>query len=213
MAAAITSCGADHYMKKGEKYLAVGEYYDAAAEFKVAYNKTAAKERTKRGQRAAKLAHCYDRINSNAKAIAAYRNVIRYKQDSIDTHLNLARLLMKAGSYKEAAKEYQLVLDTLPDNELAKTGLSSALSAQAEKDAGSRYIVKKMDIFNSRRADYSPMLFGDEYDQLYFTSTRNEAQGDELSGITGTKNGDIFFSQKDETGKWQRPEIGPQHRV
>ena len=206
MAAAITSCGADHYIKKGEKYLAVGEYYDAAAEFKVAYNKTAAKERTKRGQRAAKLAHCYDRINSNAKAIAAYRNVIRYKQDSIDTHLNLARLLMKAGSYKEAAKEYQLVLDTLPDNELAKTGLSSALSAQAEKDAGSRYIVKKMDIFNSRRADYSPMLFGDEYDQLYFTSTRNEAQGDELSGITGTKNGDIFFSQKDETGKWQRPE-------
>ena len=189
------SCGADHYMKKGEKFLAIGEYYDAAEEFKVAYNKTPTKERAKRGERARKLAYCYDRINSNSKAIAAYRNVIRYKKDSTDTHLALARLLMKAASYKEAAKEFQLVLDSLPDNELAKTGLLAAQTAQAEKEAGSRYIVKKMDIFNSRRADYSPMLFGDEYDQLYFTSTRNEAQGDELSGITGTKPGDIFFSQ------------------
>ena len=62
-----------------------------------------------------------------------------------------------------------------------------------------------MEIFNSRRADYSPMLFGDEFDQLFFSSTRNEAQGDELSGITGTKNADIFVSEKDEKGRWQRP--------
>lgn len=206
MALLTVSCGADHYMKKGEKYLAIGEYYDAAAEFKTAYNKTPSKERAKRGQRARKLAYCYDRINSNAKAIAAYRNVIRYKQDSIDTHLSLAKVLMRTGNYKEAANEFQLVLDSLPDNRQATTGLLSAQTAQAEKEAGSRYIVKKMDIFNSRRADYSPMLFGDEYDQLYFTSTRNEAEGDELSGITGTKAGDIFYSQKDETGKWQRPE-------
>ena len=58
-----------------------------------------------------------------------------------------------------------------------------------------------MDKFNSRRQDYSPMLFGDQYNQLYFTSTRNEAQGDEISGITGVKPGDIFVSEKDEKGK------------
>lgn len=206
MAATVASCGADHYMKKGDKFLAIGEYYDAAEAYKVAYNKTPSKKRAKRGERAAKLAYCYDRINSNSKAMAAYRNVIRYEKDSLDTHLALARTLMKAANYKEAAKEFQMVLDSMPDNEIAKTGLLSAQTAQAEKEAGSRYTVKRMDLFNSRRADYSPMLFGDEYDQLYFTSTRNEAQGDELSGITGTKPGDIFFSQKDENGKWQRPE-------
>lgn len=42
-------------------------------------------------------------------------------------------MLMKAGSYKEAAKEYQLVLDTLPDNQQAMTGLLSAQTAQEEK--------------------------------------------------------------------------------
>lgn len=200
------SCGADHFMKKGEKYLALGEYYDAAAEFKTAYNKTSPKDKDKRGERALKLAGCYDRINSTQKAIAAYRNAIRYNKADINTHLAFARILMKNGSYKEAAKEFQMVLDSLPDNELAKSGLLSAQTAQEEKNAGSRYIVKKMDVFNSRRADYSPMLFGDEYDQLYFTSTRNEAEGDELSGITGTKAGDIFVSQKDDKGKWGKPE-------
>lgn len=200
------SCGADHFMKKGEKYLALGEYYDAAAEFKTAYNKTSPKDKDKRGERALKLAGCYDRINSTQKAIAAYRNAIRYNKADVNTHLAFARILMKNGSYKEAAKEFQMVLDSLPDNELAKSGLLSAQTAQEEKNAGSRYIVKKMDVFNSRRADYSPMLFGDEYDQLYFTSTRNEAEGDELSGITGTKAGDIFVSQKDDKGKWGKPE-------
>ena len=51
------------------------------------------------------------------------------------------------------------------------------------------------------------MLAGEENNQLFFTSTRNQAKGDELSGITGTKNGDIFMSQKDDKGKWQRPEV------
>ena len=41
---------------------------------------------------------------------------------------------------------------------------------------------------------------------LYFSSTRNEAEGDELSGITGTKNADIFVSVKDDKGKWSKPE-------
>ena len=124
----------------------------------------------------------------------------------MEEHLALARQLMKEGSYAAAEAEFKLVLDSLPDNTLAKEGLIAAKNAPRTKEAGSRYTVKKMDIFNSRRADYSPMLFGDAYDQLYFTSTRNEAMGDELSGITGTKAGDLFYSQKDDKGKWSKPE-------
>ncbi len=202
----LYACGAERDMKKGEKFLAVGEYYDAAEVFKSAYNKTPAKEKALRGQRALKMAACYEKINSTQKAIAAYRNVIRYKQDDVQTHLSFARQLLKNANYKEAATEFQLVLDSMPDNPLAINGLKSAKEAPEIKQLGSRYTVKKMDIFNSRRSDYSPMLFGDENDQLFFTSTRNEAQGDEISGITGAKAGDIFFSQKDDKGKWGRPQ-------
>ena len=203
---ALFSCGTDRNLKRGEKFLALGEYYDASSEYKTAYSKTPAKERAKRGQIAKKMAFCYDKINSTQKAIAAYRNVIRYKQDDGETHLSFARQLMKNGNYKEAAEEFRVALDSMPDNILAKNGLESAMSAPKLKEDGSRYSVKRMEVFNSRRADYSPMLMGEDHDQLYFTSTRNEAEGDELSGITGTKNGDIFFSQKDDKGKWGKPQ-------
>ena len=202
----LFSCGTERNLKRGEKHLALGEYFDASSEFKTAYSKTPAKERAKRGQIAKKMAYCYDKINSTQKAIAAYRNVIRYKQDDGDTHLSMARQLMKNGNYKEAAEEFRIALDSMPDNVVAKTGLESALEAPALKESGSRYTVKRMEIFNSRRADYSPMLMGEDHDLLYFTSTRNEAEGDELSSITGTKNGDIFFSQKDDKGKWGKPQ-------
>ena len=202
----LVSCGADQNLKRGEKYLALGEYYDAANEFKTAYQKTPAKEREKRGHISTRQALCWERINQVQKAIASYRNVIRYKQDDVQTHLSFARMLLAGGSYKEAAQEFQLVLDSLPDNELALNGLKSAQTAPEIKQQGSRYTVKRMDVFNSRRADFSPMLFGDEYEKLYFTSTRNEAQGNELSGITGAKPGDIFVSEKDDKGKWGRPQ-------
>lgn len=200
-------CGADKNLKKAEKYLALGEYYDAANQYKQAYRKTPAKERDARGKIALKMARCYDKVNQHTAAIAAYRNAIRYKQAMIPDRLQYARLLLKNAEYKNAVEEFKIVLDSLPNDELAKNGLISAQKAPTWKQEGSRYTVKKMDIFNSRRADYSPMLLGDQFEYLYFTSTRNEAQGDELSGITGTKPGDIFFSQKDDKGKWSRPEV------
>jgi len=144
--------------------------------------------------------------------------------------LAYARQLLKNGDYKAAQKQFQALLDSLQaggdgweievegmkdtpserkmsDYErLVRNGLVSAQKAPEWKKEGSRYTVKRMDVFNSRRAEYSPMLAGDAYDQLYFTSTRNEANGDEVSGITGAKAGDIFYSQKDDKGKWTKPE-------
>ena len=150
----LISCGIDKNLKKGEKFLALGEYYDAADQFKQAYTKTPSKERASRGKIALKMARCYDKINSTPKAIAAYRNAVRYNQASIDDRLAYARLLLKNGEYKQAEKEFRILVDSLPDNVLARNGLKSAQLAPTWKKEGSRYKVKKMDVFNSRRDDY-----------------------------------------------------------
>ncbi len=203
----LAGCGAEKNMKKAEKFMAIGEYYDAASQYKQAYSKTPPKERDRRGLIAGKMAVCYRKINSTPKAVAAYRNMVRYNKATVDDRLELGRQLLKNGDYKQAAEQFGVVLDSMPDNVLARNGLLSAQQAPAWKKQGSRYTVKRMDVFNSRRAEYSPMLSGDQFDQLYFTSTRNDATGDDLSGITGTKNGDIFVSQKDDKGKWSKPEV------
>ena len=209
----LTGCGADQALKKGDKFYAMGEYFDAANQYKKAYSQTPAKERQQRGQRALKMAECYRRINYTQKAIAAYNNAIRYKQTDSMTYLYLAQQLMKNAQYKEAEKQFQTALDSMGNNAsmelrtLATTGLHSAQKAPRWKKEGSDYTIKRENLFNSRRADYSPVLGGEDNDRLFFTSTRNQAKGDELSGITGTKNADIFYSQKDDKGKWQRPEV------
>ena len=209
----LTGCGADQALKKGDKFYAMGEYFDAANQYKKAYSQTPAKERQQRGQRALKMAECYRRINYTQKAIVAYNNAIRYKQTDSMTYLYLAQQLMKNAQYKEAEKQFQTALDSMGNNAsmelrtLATTGLRSAQKAPGWKKEGSDYTIKRENLFNSRRADYSPVLGGEDNDRLFFTSTRNQAKGDELSGITGTKNADIFYSQKDDKGKWQRPEV------
>ena len=212
----LLSCGADQAVKKGDKYYAVGEYYDAAEQYKKAYSQTPTKERNLRGERAQKLAECYRRINATTKAINAYNNVVRYKKADSLTHLYLGQLYLKNGQYKEAEKQFAIAIDSLETRgegrevrdllKLARNGQNSAQKAPEWKKAGSDYIVKRMDVFNSRRDDYSPMLGGDEHNQLYFTSTRNQAQGDDLSGITGAKAADIFLSQKDDQGRWGKPQ-------
>ena len=234
----LVSCGADQAMKKGDKFYALGEYFDAAAQYRKAYTHTSNKDRAVKGQRAMKMAECYRRIHFTSKAISAYQNAIRYKQDDSLTHFYLGQLQMRNGNYREAEKQFQMAIDSLSqayfkstesentgnseqrsdkenpkilnslDNyiSLAKAGLKSAKQAAQWKKDGSDYTIKRMDLFNSRRAEYSPMLGGDEDNQLYFTSTRNQAQGDEYSGITGSKNADIFLSQKDDKGKWGKPQ-------
>lgn len=202
----LHSCAADNAMRKGEKFLAIGEYHDAAEQFKKAYSKTPAKERQLRGQRALKMAHCYRHISSTQKAISAYRNAIRYNVATPDDRLAYARLLLKNGEYKRALAEFELLNDSMPNNVLVRNGLLSAKMAPKWKEQGSDYTVKKMTEFNSRRADYCPVLAGDQWDRLYFSSTKNDALGDEFSGITGAKPGDIFFSDKDDKGKWSKPQ-------
>jgi outer membrane protein OmpA-like peptidoglycan-associated protein len=207
----LSSCGADQAMKKGDKHYAIGEYFEAAKQYQKAYSQTPSKERALKGVRAKKLAECYRRINFTNKAITAYNNTVRYNQHDSLTHLYLGQLHLRNGNYKEAAKQFKIAIDSLllsqnPMLTLARNGLKSAEMAPQWKKDGSDYTVKREGLFNSRRAEYSPMLAGDDHDQLYFTSTRNQAQGDEYSGITGAKAADIFFSQKDDQGKWSKPQ-------
>ena len=206
----LAGCGADQAMKKGDKFYAVGEYYDAAAQYRKAYTQTPNKERELKGQRAMKMAECYRRILLTNKAITAYNNAVRYKQDDSLTHFYLGQLHLKNGNYKEAARQFQTAMDSLPQSDphwqLAKTGLHSAQMVPLWKKETSPYTVKRENQFNSRRAEFSPMLAGDDNEQLFFTSTRNQAQGDEYSGITGSKAADIFMAQKDDKGKWGKPQ-------
>ena len=194
VAVCLWSCGAEKALRKAEQAEALGEYFEAAKYYKQAYSKTSTKERDKRGERAFKMGECYRLINYSSRAVGAYKNAVRYKYPEDIAMLRLADMQRMSGDYKGAAKNYPL------------NGLKACEDATLWKKSPNRYIVKKFDFFNSRRAEYSPMYAGEDTDQIFFTSTRDGVKGEELSGITGMNMPDIFVARKDEKGKWQKPE-------
>lgn len=207
MMSILFSCGNPNiYHKKGDQALAIGEYYTASIHYKKAYSRTPSKDKEKRGQRAFLMGECYRHIGYAQKAVAAYQNAVRYKYPDSICILHLARQQLKCSMYKQAAVNFQEYLKLDPTNILARNGLRSTELAPEWKANPNQYSIRKENIFNSRRSDYSPMLVGDDSDILVFTSTRSDATGDDISGVTGVKFSDLFQSRKNEEGKWQQPE-------
>ena len=203
----MVSCSNDNIaFNKGEQHYALGEYYQASLYYKKAYSRTSPKDKSKRALRAFKMGECYRRINYTQKALAAYQNAVRYNIKDSLALFHLARIQLKTGQYKQAEGNFRLYLEREPSNELARSGLLSCELASQWKGNPNLYKVKKEQLFNSRRADYSPVLLGDESDMLFLTSTRNQSKGDEISGITGAKYSDLFVSRKGEDKKWKQVE-------
>ncbi len=204
----VTSCGSAKLSVANEQYER-GEYYVAAQTYRKVYNKMRKKsERPMRGHIAYMMGDCYRRINMSARASAAFNNAVRYKYAETDsmTFLYLAQSQHAEGKYKDAIKNYELFLEKNPHSRVAHNGLIGCVEAVKWKDNPTRYVVKRADLFNSRRSDCSPMLQGEEFDQLYITTSTDKAVGEKKSAITGTKNFDIFLSKKNEKGEWMKPE-------
>lgn len=203
----VSSCSNENIaFKKAEQSYAIGEYYAASLNYKKSYARCDRKDKEKRSHRAFMMGECYRRIGYAQKAVAAYQNAIRQNASDSMVYLHVARQQLKVGQYKQAAQNFSRYIEYDPASELAHSGLLSCELALQWKAKPNQYTVKRDAALNSRRADFSPMLVGDEADQIVLSSTRNDAEGDEISGITGQKFGDLFFSKKNDQGKWQTVE-------
>ena len=184
-----------------------GEYFDASKTYRKVYNKlTKREDRPLRGEIAFKMGECYSRLNMNARASAAYANAIRYQYPDSTTMLRLALSQQAEGKYQAALKSFEDYLAISPSDRIALNGAAGCRMAIAAKGNPTRYVVKPNKVFNSRRADFSPIYFDSSLDQLYFTTTNEKVTGDHRSEITGMKKSDIWYSRKNERGEWLRPE-------
>ena len=186
-------------LSDAEEKQRIGEYYEAAA------TKTSPKKRDLRGYIAYRMAECNRLINNTAKATSAYMNAIRYDYPDSTVYLRMGQMLQKTGRYPEAIKNYDIYMENDPSNLLAINGIQGCELAPGWKKNPTRYEVRRMDKFNSRRGEFSPMLAGDKYDQLYFASSRSKDKDAKVSAITGQNNNNLFLVKQDEKGAWLAP--------
>ncbi len=206
-AMSLTSCKGPKLKDADEAYDR-GEYFDAATIYRKIYNRYNRKEDAwLRGELAFQLGMCHLKLNQGNRAAAAFQNAIRYEYEDSSLLLRLAQAQHKDGQFATALKNYEEYLKMFPDSWEAQVGKRGCELAPKWKEEGSRYIVKAFGLFNSRRADYSPMYLANNHEFIYLTSTNEKSTGELYSEITGTKKGDIYFSKKDEKGNWSRPEV------
>ena len=193
-------------LSDAEEKQRIGEYYEAAAIYRRVYTKTSPKKRDLRGYVAFRMAECNRMINSTAKAVSGYMNALRYDYPDSILYLRLGQMQQKNGRYADAIKHYDAYLQYDPTSILAFNGVEGSQKALEWKKNPTRYVVKRMDKFNSRRGEFSPMLLGPDYDQLYFASSRSKDKDQKISAITGQNNNNFYVIKKDEQGNWLQPE-------
>ena len=193
-------------LSDAEEKQRIGEYYEAAAIYRRVYTKTSPKKRDLRGYVAFRMAECNRMINSTAKAVSGYMNALRYDYPDSILYLRLGQMQQKNGRYADAIKHYDAYLQYDPTSVLAFNGVEGSQKALEWKANPTRYVVKRMDKFNSRRGEFSPMLLGPDYDQLYFASSRSKDKDQKISAITGQNNNNFYVIKKDEQGNWLQPE-------
>lgn len=192
-------------LSDAEERQRIGEYYEAAAIYRRVYTKTSPKKRDLRGYIAFRMAECNRMINSTDKAISGYMNALRYDYPDSILYLRLGQMQQKNGRYAEAIKYYDEYLKYDPASVIALNGVEGSQKAVEWKKNPTRYEVKRMDKFNSRRGEFSPMLAGTDYDQLYFASSRSRDKDEKVSAITGQNNNNFYLVKKDEQGNWLAP--------
>lgn len=197
-------------LSDAEEKQRIGEYFEAAAIYRKVYTKTSPQKRDLRGYIAYRMAECNRLINNTPRATSAYMNALRYDYPDSIVSLRLGQMYQKSGKYMDAIRHYNDFLLLNPESQLALNGIKGSELAPQWKQNPSRYIVKRMEKFNSRRGEFCPMLYGDKYDQLYFTSSRtpkgaNKDKDETISAITGQRNNDFFLVKQDEQGNWLAP--------
>jgi peptidoglycan-associated lipoprotein len=188
---------ADHALYKEEKY------FEAIELYKKAYVKE--KGRDVKAEIIYKIAESYRLSDQTEQAEVWYdKSIIAQYADPIAI-LHLADMKMQNGRYDEALVEYQKYVAEKPSDPRGKLGIEAAEKAQQWADKPQNYIVEPVVLINSEFYDYGQAFADKKNNELIFTSTREGSVGSDMSEVTGDNFSDLYYTKRDNKGKWSEP--------
>lgn len=180
-----------------------GEYYVAIDQLKDAYQKTTDKD--EKLHIAFYVAESYRITDNPNQAELWYGKVVARDYENPLSILYYADALLMNEKYEEAKAQYQRYKGIVPNDPRASDGIMSCEYAMQWIEQPTGYQVEEMRFLNSKSDDYSPFYSRENYQELFFTSSRDETTGKTEHGATGQGFADIFFSTMDNKGKWSTP--------
>ncbi|MDZ7635094.1 MAG: OmpA family protein [Bacteroidales bacterium] len=180
-----------------------GSYYEAIDFFKDVYSKT--RDKQVKAEMVFMVSECYRLINDPKNAELWYKRAVRSAFPKPEAQYWLAESTKKLGRYPQAIEEFRKYRQLVPGDPRTEQQIRACELAMEWQASPESYNVEELKDANSRDSDFSPSFGRDDYGLLWFTSSRDDAQGNKEHGATGQSFTDIFETRLDKKGKWSTP--------
>jgi len=174
--------------------------------YKKAYNKTK-RNSGERERISYRLALSYQYTGNYKRAEATYRRVARTEIDKKypEMLLNFAEVLKVNQKYDEAIQYYTLYAERVPDDPRGALGAETTQLISEWIENPSKYELTFLKKINSRESDFGVSWASANFNEIIFTSSRENATGKEKDGWTNQNFSDLFISRLDRKEEWSTP--------
>lgn len=148
-----------------------------------------------------KLANAYRLVNDIPNAEKWYSKVVDLPESDPSNMFYYGKMLMEMGKYEDAKKWFSKYLQKVPDDFVAEMLLVSCKTLNTFKKDTTLFTVKPVEIPEIASA-FAETPYGKG---IMFTADKVSFKNSNTSSWTGRSYLDIYFSAKDESGKWMSP--------
>ena len=147
------------------------------------------------------LANSYRLVNDIPNAEKWFSKVVLLPEIEPINMFHYGRVLMGMGKYNEAQNWFNRYLEKVPDDFVAEMLLVSCKSVSTFKQDTTLYTIKEAAIPEIATA-FSQVPYGKG---IMFVADKEAFKNSKTANWTGRSYLDIYFSQKDQNGKWLSP--------
>ena len=148
-----------------------------------------------------KLANAYRLVNDIPNAEKWFSKIVLLPESEPINMFYYAKMLMGMGKYDEAKIWFNKYLGKVPDDFVAEMLLVSCNSVDQFKKDTTLFTIKEAEIPEISTA-FGQVPYGDG---IMFTADKVTFKNSTTANWTGRSYLDIYFSQKDQNGKWLSP--------
>ena len=128
-------------------------------------------------------------------------------------YLYYADALKRNKKYEEAAANYAIYNELMPDDPRGVAALEDIEKIQEWLDTPTKYEVTRVKKLNSRSSEFGVAWTSNNYNEVIFSSTREGGVSKEKDAITGQYFADFYISRLNKQGEWEEVTLADEEGI
>lgn len=186
------------------------QYYSAIEKYKKAYKKTGKKKyEDERIRITYQLGECYRLTESYRLAATQYKRVVKseFPKEHPEVYLHYGDVLKSEEKYEDALHYYNLYSEAVPDDPRGQKAANDIQYIKEWIEYPSKYEVTRMKELNSKSSDFGVAWTNNNFNEVLFSSSREDGVAKEKDLITGQYFSDFYTVRQDKNGEWSEVKL------